>query len=98
MEVTGARRSLDGAEAVLKLRALAGNGDLDDYFDFHLRQQNNATTTPATSRPRPSPHKPARPKCPTFKGAHPLTYRPCSRLSLLIRRFPYRYLDPFISS
>jgi hypothetical protein len=39
MEVTGARWSLDGAEAVLKLRALAGNGDLDDYFDFHLRQQ-----------------------------------------------------------
>jgi hypothetical protein len=39
MEVTGARWSLDGAEAVLKLRALAGNGDFDDYFDFHLRQQ-----------------------------------------------------------
>ncbi len=39
MEVTGARWSLDGAEAVLKLRALAGNGDFDEYFDFHLRQQ-----------------------------------------------------------
>jgi hypothetical protein len=39
MEVTGARWGLDGAEAVLKLRALEGNADFDDYFDFHLRQQ-----------------------------------------------------------
>ena len=39
MEVTGARWGLDGAEAVLKLRALIGNGDFDDYFAFHLRQE-----------------------------------------------------------
>jgi hypothetical protein len=39
MEVTGARWSLDGAEAVLRLRALEGNGDFDEYFDFHLRRQ-----------------------------------------------------------
>jgi len=39
MEVTGARWSLDGAEAVLKLRALACNGDFDDYFAFHLKQE-----------------------------------------------------------
>jgi hypothetical protein len=39
MEVTGARWSLDGAEAVLKLRAMAGNGDFDDYFAFHLKQE-----------------------------------------------------------
>lgn len=38
MEGTGARWSLDGAEAVLKLRALAGNGDFDKYFAFHLKQ------------------------------------------------------------
>jgi hypothetical protein len=41
MEVTGARWSLDGAEAVLKLRALAGNGDFDDYFAFHLKQRDH---------------------------------------------------------
>jgi hypothetical protein len=35
MEVTGARWSLDGAEAVLKLRALEGNGD----FDYHLKRE-----------------------------------------------------------
>jgi len=39
MEVTGARWSLDGAEAVLKLRALEGNGDFDAYFDYHLKQE-----------------------------------------------------------
>src|SRR5258708_2025192 len=38
MEVTGARWGLDGAEAVLRLRALVGNGAFDDYFAFHLRQ------------------------------------------------------------
>jgi hypothetical protein len=39
MEISGARWSLDGAEAVLKLRALVGNGDFDEYFAFHLRQE-----------------------------------------------------------
>ena len=37
MEVTGARWGLEGAEAVLKLRALVGNGDFDDYFTYHLK-------------------------------------------------------------
>jgi len=39
MEVTGARWNLDGAEAVLHLRALTGNGDFDDYFEYHLKQE-----------------------------------------------------------
>ncbi len=39
MEVTGARWSLDNAEAVLKLRALVGNGDFNDYFTYHLQQE-----------------------------------------------------------
>jgi hypothetical protein len=37
---TGARWSLAGAEAVLKLRALLANGDLDRYWAFHLRQEH----------------------------------------------------------
>ena len=36
MDVTGARWSTDGAEAVLKLRAVRSNGDFDDYWRFHL--------------------------------------------------------------
>jgi hypothetical protein len=35
MNVTGARWSLKGAEAVLRLRALRSSGDFDDYWEFH---------------------------------------------------------------
>ncbi len=41
MEVTGARWGLDGAEAVLRLRALRGNCDLEDYLDYHFRQEKH---------------------------------------------------------
>ena len=40
MDITGARWSLDGAEAILKLRALTATGDFDDYWRFHLRQEH----------------------------------------------------------
>lgn len=39
MERTGARWSLDGAEAVLRLRALWTNGDLEPYWTFHLHHE-----------------------------------------------------------
>lgn len=39
MDLTGARWSLDGAEAVLKLRSLRSSGDFDAYWEFHLRQE-----------------------------------------------------------
>jgi hypothetical protein len=39
MDLTGARWSVDGAEAVLKLRALRSNGDFDAYFRWHLDQE-----------------------------------------------------------
>jgi hypothetical protein len=35
MDVTGARWSLAGAEAVLRLRALRSSGDFDQYWRFH---------------------------------------------------------------
>ena len=41
MEVTGARWGLDSAEAVLRLRALRGNGDLDDYLGYHFQQEKH---------------------------------------------------------
>lgn len=40
LEITGARWGLDGAEAILKLRALNDNGDLDTYWTFHLAQEH----------------------------------------------------------
>jgi hypothetical protein len=39
MDITGARWSLAGAEAVLRLRALACCGDFDDYWRFHEAQE-----------------------------------------------------------
>jgi len=39
MEVTGARWSLTGAEAVLKLRALRSSHDFDEYWSFHETQE-----------------------------------------------------------
>lgn len=39
MDITGARWSLDGAEAVLRLRALRSSGDFDAYWEFHQRRE-----------------------------------------------------------
>jgi hypothetical protein len=40
MDITGARWSLEGAEAILKLRALIANGDFDAYWRYHLRREH----------------------------------------------------------
>ncbi len=39
MDITGARWSTQGAEAVLKLRAVRANGDFDTYWRYHLDQE-----------------------------------------------------------
>jgi hypothetical protein len=46
MDITGARWTVDGAEAVLKLRAVRANKDFEPYWRFHLdreRQRVHAT-------------------------------------------------------
>jgi hypothetical protein len=40
MGITGARWSLPGAQAMLWLRALRGNGDLNQYWDWHITQEH----------------------------------------------------------
>ncbi len=40
MDLTGARWGLDGAEAILKLRAIRSNGDFDQYWAFHLAREH----------------------------------------------------------
>jgi hypothetical protein len=40
LDITGARWGLQGAEAVLKLRALWSNGDFDTYWAFHCAQEH----------------------------------------------------------
>jgi hypothetical protein len=39
MDRGGARWTLQGAEAVLRLRALRASGDFEDYWAFHLREE-----------------------------------------------------------
>jgi hypothetical protein len=48
MDLTGARWSLEGAEAVLRLRSLRASGDFEDYMAFHYRKerQRNYVSAP----------------------------------------------------
>ncbi|MFD7836160.1 ISKra4 family transposase [Streptomyces sp. NPDC059761] len=39
LDITGARWGLDGAEAVLRLRTVVANGDLDSYWRFHTARE-----------------------------------------------------------
>lgn len=39
MDVTGARWSLKGAEAIVKLRSLRSSGDFEKYWEFHEAQE-----------------------------------------------------------
>jgi hypothetical protein len=71
MDITGARWGLEGAEAVLRLRALRASGDFDEYWAFHETREHQrnhaalyATTPPETIIPlrssRPSGRAPLR--------------------------------------
>ena len=39
MDITGARWGLQGAEAVIKLRAIIASNDFQEYFSFHKNQE-----------------------------------------------------------
>jgi len=39
LDITGARWSVPGAEAVLRLRSIRSSGDFEEYWDFHLRRE-----------------------------------------------------------
>jgi hypothetical protein len=68
MDITGARWSLKGAEAVLRLRSLLASGDFDEYWEYHLEQEyqrNHADHYLDGQAPKPiSPLDPKR------KGSH----------------------------
>ena len=58
MDRTGARWSLTGAEAVLRLRAIRASGDFDDYWKFHLaaeKGRNHSARYAAATIPDPLP-------------------------------------------
>jgi hypothetical protein len=68
MDRTGARWSLTGAEAVLRLRALRASGDFDAYWQFHLSQdkhRNHASHYENANIPDPLP--PSKPRLRTVK-------------------------------
>ncbi len=65
MEITGARWSLKGAEAILRLRSLRASGDFEEYWAFHEAREHerNHASTYADGRvpamgPAPSSDKP----------------------------------------
>jgi hypothetical protein len=41
MDITGARWSTDGAQAILWLRATTANGDHDTYWEWHIQQEHH---------------------------------------------------------
>ncbi|WP_347350529.1 ISKra4 family transposase [Intrasporangium sp.] len=43
LDLTGARWGLQGAQAILKLRALRSNADWDSYWTFHLKHERHRT-------------------------------------------------------
>jgi hypothetical protein len=46
MDITGARWSTQGAEAVLKLRAVRANDDFDEYWRYHLQRERQRVHQP----------------------------------------------------
>lgn len=59
---TGARWSLNGAEAILRLRALRTSGDFDAYWAFHLAKEHERThQSRYADAAVPNPLAPARP-------------------------------------
>lgn len=59
---TGARWSLAGAEAILRLRALRTSGDFDDYWLFHLAKEHERTHQSRYADAKvPNPLLPTRP-------------------------------------
>jgi hypothetical protein len=66
MNLTGARWTLEGAEAVLCLRALRSSGDFDDYWVFHETSEHvrhhtslyaNGKVPATTASQHPPPHQ-----------------------------------------
>jgi hypothetical protein len=62
MDLTGARWSLDGAEAILKLRALRSSGDFDDYWQFHETNEWERNHASRYANGRPPTTRPVTPK------------------------------------
>lgn len=61
MDLTGARWSLLGAEAILRLRALKSSGDFDAYWKFHEAQEHQRNHVEQYQGAVPVPNRPVGP-------------------------------------
>jgi hypothetical protein len=68
MDITGARWSLVGAEAILRLRSLKVSGDLDAYWAHHEKLERSRNHDPRYANGTPPPL--ARPSSPKTKASH----------------------------
>jgi hypothetical protein len=41
LDITGSRWGIEGAEAILRLRAVIDNGDFQTYWAFHTRREHD---------------------------------------------------------
>ena len=70
MDITGAAGTTT-AEAILQLRALHANRDLDEYWKYHLQEEQHRNHRLATTwQPYPSHQR--------SRALGPLTYRVCA--------------------
>ena len=77
MGITGARWGLDGAQAILWLRAIAASGDLDAYWNWHIRPEHQRNHL---SKLQNSAHASARTRARRMKDhheTHPERATPC---------------------
>ena len=57
MDITGARWSLAGAEAALRLRALISNGNFETYWSHHLEQEHRRVHRARYASANAAPHE-----------------------------------------
>lgn len=70
MELTGARWSLAGAEAVLRLRALRSSGDFDEYWRFHEAREYRRNHQARYADHHVPPTQPRARRTPSKGGPH----------------------------
>jgi hypothetical protein len=106
MNLTGARWSLTGAEAVLRLRALRSSDDFDAYWKFHEQQEyerHHASRyaghrVPETVPPPPASSQRRRPGTQNRQQKNKLRRRPRTREAALMPREAQNPKEPHPTS
>lgn len=75
MDITGARWSVRGAEAILRLSSIRSSGDFDEYWRFHLEAEHHRNHASRYAIPPPSPNR-ERPKLRVLAGGRVVLKEP----------------------